>query len=224
MKLITSVLIALVLLVNLVVAQPSLAGDDDQPTYETNPDYIAITQELNKLSKAKDTQAQFENYSPEEIQSRIAELEFQKYTLETGTNWGQCRNETGRTLAVYGPKPKKSPTSYENVLYFLGDGQTTQEQWDCAGVYLPNDVKIASSNSDEQGQELAGPVAVKIADGTQVVIKSNPETGAVEFSLPPAKVFKAGEANWFIPNVPQSVIATRIPSAPTGAAPSNEES
>ncbi len=224
MRLITSVVIALMVLANLVFAQPSFAGENEGSRYDKNPDYIAITQELNRLSRAKDTQAQSETYSPEEIQKKIAELEFQKYTLETGTTWGQCRNETGKTLAVYGPKPKKSRTSYENVLYFLADGQTTQEQWDCSGVYLPNDVKIAGSTSDEQGQELAGPVAVKIVDGSQIVVKSNPESGAVEFSVPPAKVFKAGDANWFIPNVSQSAIATRVANAPTGAAPVNEES
>ena len=224
MRLVTSVVIALIVLVNLVFSQPSIAGENEGRRYDKSPDYIAITQELNRLTRAKDTQAQAETYSSEEIQKQIAELELQKYTLETGTTWGQCRNETGKTLAVYGPKPKKSPTSYENVLYFLEDGQTTQEQWDCSGVYLPNDVTITGLSSNEQGQDLAGPVAVKIVDGTQIVVKSNPETGAVELSVPPAKVFKAGDANWFIPNVSQSSIQTRVANAPTGAAPVSEES
>jgi len=97
-----SLLIGLIFIANLVFAQPSLA---DKPKFLKNPDYIEVTKALNSLKTAKDTQAQVEGYTPEELQQKIDELEFQKYALETGVNWGQCRNETGKTLAVYGPAP-----------------------------------------------------------------------------------------------------------------------
>ncbi len=218
MKIVTSVLIALVFLANLVFAQPSFA---DKPKFLKNPDYIEITKALNNLQTVKEAQAQTENYNPEEIQKKIDELEFQKYALETGINWGQCRNETGKTLAVYGPQPDLDDDdddenySYDNGLYFLADGQTTKEKWDCEGVYLPNDTKIAGIGSDEQGQEVKGSVAIKIVDGTQLVIKTNSDTGAIEFNNSPTKVFRAGDVNWFIPNVSQAFIDARVANAPT---------
>ncbi|HEY9603569.1 MAG TPA: hypothetical protein V6C85_18280 [Allocoleopsis sp.] len=212
MNLVTALLIVLVFVANLVFAQPSLA---DKPKFLKNPDYIEVTKALNDLKTAQEAQAQSENYNPEEIQQKIGELEFQKYALETGINWGQCRNETGKTLAVYGPKPDLDDDDYESQydtgLYFLADGQTTKKKWDCEGVYLPSDAQIAGLGSEE----LAGPVAVKVADGTQIAIKTNADTGAIEFSNPPTKVFKAGDVNWFIPNVSQSAIDTRVANAPT---------
>lgn len=216
MKFVTSVLIALVFLANLVFAQPSLA---DKPKFLKNPDYIEVTKALNNLKTVKETQAQTESYNPEETQKKIDELEFQKYALEMGINWGQCRNETGKTLAVYGPQPDFDDDDYnyqyDNGLYFLAAGQTTKNKWDCEGVYLPSDVKTTGISPDGQEQEVGGPVAIKIADGTQLVVKTNPDTAAVEFSVPPTKVVKAGEVNWFIPNVSQAVIDTRVANAPT---------
>ena len=216
MNFLMSLLIALIFVANLVFAQPSLA---DKPKFLKNPDYIEVTKSLNDLKAAQEAQAQTENYNPEETQKKIDELEFQKYALETGMNWGQCQNETGKTIAVYGPKPKFDDDDYEyqydNGLYFLADGQTTKEKWDCQGVYLPNDAQIAGLGSDEHGQEVAGPVAVKVVDGTQLVIKTNSDTGAIELSNSPNNVIKPGEANWFIPNVSQALIDTRVANAPT---------
>ena len=211
-----SLLIGLIFIANLVFAQPSLA---DKPKFLKNPDYIEVTKALNSLKTAKDTQAQVEGYTPEELQQKIDELEFQKYDLETGVNWGQCRNETGKTLAVYGPAPDFDDDdynySYDNALYFLADGQTTKKKWDCQGVYLPSGVTAAGINPEGQSQEIAEPLAVKVVDGTQLVIKTNPQTAAIEFSIPPTQVLKANEANWFIPNVSQAVIEARVPNAPT---------
>ena len=214
MNFVTSILLALIFVVNLVFAQPSLA---DKPKFLKNPDYIEVTKAINELKAAQQVQAQTENSNPEEVQKKIDELEFKKYALETGINWGQCRNETGNTLAVYGPKPDFDDDDYKyeyaNGLYFLADGQTTKNKWDCEGVYLPSGATTTVS-SNGQNQEVSGPVAVKISDGTQLVIKTNQDTGAIEFSIPPTKVFKNGEANWFIPNVSQSVIDTRVANAP----------
>ncbi|MCC3407067.1 MAG: hypothetical protein JGK17_16020 [Microcoleus sp. PH2017_10_PVI_O_A] len=209
------VLVVLVIAVNFVFAPASWAGSD-KPKYTSNPDYIEVTQSLNTLLAAKNSTEQSENYTPEELQNKIAQLEFQKYTLETGKSWGQCRNDTGKTLAIYGTKRKESPGSYENALYFLGAGETTEHKWDCDGVYLPSDVTATDLSAiDKVAQALTGGVAVKIVDGTQLVATANPETAAVEFNVPTAKVFKPGEVNWFIPDVSQAYIDTQVPNAPT---------
>lgn len=216
MKLFQIFLVVLVLLVNLVVAQPSFAD----PKFSKNPDYIEIVEELDSLFEAQDVQ----NLTAEEeqnIQQQIDKLQFEKYNLETGISWGQCSNETGKTLGIYGQKPKKSKSDYDNALYFLPNGQTTEEEWDCEGVYLPGDVKIAGFNTtDEQGQPSTSPVAVKIVDGTHLVVKTNPDTSEVEFNLPGVKLLKPGEINWFIPNVSQADIDSHIPNVPT---PSNDD-
>ncbi len=234
MKLFKFFLITLIILTSLVFAKPSLA---DKPKFLKNPDYIEVTKALKELSSTKDAQILAKKYTPEEIEQKIAELEFQKYTLETGLSWGQCSNETGKTLGVYGQRPNSDDDDdddedypYENALYFLADGQTTKNKWDCDGVYLPSDAKVpslsnvdlaptsaaksTSSSTKKQPQELNGAVAIKIVDGTKLVVKTNAQTGGVEFSIPPAKVFKAGEAKWFIPNVTQTTIEARVANAP----------
>ncbi|HEY9675808.1 MAG TPA: hypothetical protein V6D11_30470 [Waterburya sp.] len=218
MKFVTSLLIALIVVANLVFAQPSLA---DKPKFLKNPDYIEVNKALNDLKAVQQAQVQTENYNPEDIQKKIDELEFQKYALETGINWGQCRNETGKTIAVYGPKPKFDDDDddyeyqYDNGLYFLANGQTTEQKWDCQGVYIPNDAQIAGITSDDNNQAVEGPVAIKVSDGTQLVVQSNADTGALEFSIPPTRFIKPAEANWFIPNIAQSMIETRVANAPT---------
>ncbi len=144
-------------------------------------------------------------FTVEDIQKKIDELSFQKYSLEKGINWGQCRNETDKTIAVYGPKPKKPKTPYDNTLYFLGAGQETPAGWDCQGIYLANDAKVAGLNTDPN-QSLDGASAIKIFKGTQLIAKSNPETSALEFNVTPSKVFKAGDINWYIPNVGEKIL------------------
>ena len=149
MNLFKSLLIVLIFLVNLVCAQPSFA---DQPKFTKNPDYIEVTKALSAFQNTKNSKVQIENYTPAEVQRKIDELEFQKYTLEAGLNWGQCQNETRKTLAIYGPKLDSDDYSYENALYFLGDGQTTKKNWDCDGVYLPSDVKATTISPYRQSQ------------------------------------------------------------------------
>ncbi|MFN9859979.1 MAG: hypothetical protein ACK556_18125, partial [Pseudanabaena sp.] len=88
-------------------------------------------------------------------------------------------------------------------LYTLPHGQTTNEDWNCQGVYLPTGL-----NNDGE------PVAIKIVTGTQLVAKSNPETGAVELNIPAAKVYKTGEVNWAIPETPEALAAMNLIEAP----------
>lgn len=217
MKIWKSLLIVLMIVVNFAFAQPSFA---DRPKFSKNPDYIEVTKALNELTQTKDAQTQVEGLTPEEIQKRTEELTLQKYALETGINWGQCDNQTGNTIAVYGKRPNNEDDEdavYENNLYFLANGQSTKNNWDCDGIYLPNDIKVANftSSPNGQGQELTGAAALKILDGTQLVIKTNPDNAAIELNVPTVKVVNSKEANWFIPDISQDIINTRVPNAPS---------
>ncbi|MFQ4143565.1 hypothetical protein [Chlorogloeopsis sp. ULAP02] len=198
MKLLKVALVVAVLFVNLLVAQPSWAD----PSYKKNPDYIEVTKTIKELKKNT------EGTISADLQRQIDELEFQKAAIESGIAWGQCRNETGSNLAIYGNAGEESEESESNQLYFLANGQTTPDQWDCQGVYLPGDVKIA-------GLDKTGAVAIKIMDGTQLLVKKNPDTSKLEFNLPNAKFVKPGEKDWFIPNVSQAFVDSRIPNTLT---------
>jgi hypothetical protein len=198
-----SFLVLSIFLLNFLFVQPSLA---DRPKFNKNPDYIEVTKTLKDLSATTES-------SPE-IAQQIADLEFLKHTLETGVASGQCTNNTGKTLAVYGSDRDRDDddddddykAAYDRELYFLADGQTTDSQWDCDGFYLPNDVKAVALNTSGKSQDLTGSVAVKILDGTQLVVKTNPDTGNLEFNAPLSKVVRADEVNWYVPKVAQATI------------------
>ncbi|MDZ7958006.1 MAG: hypothetical protein RMY34_08895 [Aulosira sp. DedQUE10] len=216
MKLFKYFLLVSIIVLNFMFARPSLA---DPPKITKSPDYVEVTKSLDilqdQLAAAKSGEAISETFTAEDLQKKIDELSFQKYALEKGVSWGQCRNETDKTIAVYGPKPKKPKTPYDNTLYFLGAGQVTPTEWDCQGIYLPNDTKVAGLNT-EPNQQLEGASAIKIFKGTQLIAKSNPETGALELNVTPRKVFKAGDINWYIPNVSEINISSRVPDVPLG--------
>ncbi|MBU7586060.1 MAG: hypothetical protein KAF91_24860 [Nostoc sp. TH1S01] len=203
MKLFQMALVALVLLINLVIAPPSWAG---KPNLTQGADYTEVTQAIDNLLKLKETPADSQ-YTPEEIERKLGDLKLQKYILETAQDWAQCSNETGKTLGVYAHKPKK--LAQGNTLYFLGNGQITDNDWDCDGVYLPTGTKLPG---DTEG--LTEPLAIKVVDGTQLVAKTNPETGVLEFNVTPANVFKVGDVNWLIPNLTQADIDAKVPDAP----------
>ncbi|MBH8574237.1 hypothetical protein I8752_14665 [Nostocaceae cyanobacterium CENA369] len=205
MKLFKSALVALILLLNLAIAQPSWA---DRPNLTTSTDYTEVSQAIDNLLQIKNTPDETE-YTPEEIEQKLGDLKLQKYILETAQNWAQCRNETGKTLAVYAHKPKK--VLQGNNLYFLGNGKITEDEWDCDGIYLPTGTKVAGIAGVE---ELAEPLAIKVVDGTQLIAKTNPETGAIEFNVPPAKTIKVGDVSLSIPNLSQAEIDAAAPNAP----------
>jgi hypothetical protein len=197
MKLLKIILVTLVFLVNLTIAQPSWA---DRPKVTKNPDYVELTKSLDSLLAKKEAP----DANPE-LQQQIDELQLQKAAMESGITWGQCRNETGKTLAVYGPNAKGSQSSFDNALYFLPNGESTPEGWDCNGIYLPTGIKVA-------GVDVTEPLAYKVVDGTQLIAKTNPDASELVLNVPPAQLFKTGEANWSIPNVSQAFIDSRIPS------------
>ncbi|MBD2042545.1 hypothetical protein [Microcoleus sp. FACHB-672] len=187
------VLVLLIFVVNLAIAQPSLA---DRPKVSKNPDYVQVTRTLNGLSALQETQ----DLTPE-LQQRIEELTLQKAAIESGVTWGQCSNETGNTIAIIGPASEESNTGNNN-LYFLANGETTPEGWDCQGIYLPSGINVAGIEST--------PAVFKILDGTRLVASINPDSSAIEFNLPALKSSQENELT--IPNVSQRFIESRIPS------------
>ncbi len=204
MKLFKTILVIFTLLINLLIVQPSWA---DPPRLTQTPDYAEVNQTLNELIQAKVTPEKSE-YTPEQIEQKIGDLSLQKYILETALEWGQCRNQTGQTLGVYAHKAKKNQ---EPTLYYLGNGKITDDEWNCDGVYLPTGTKIAG---DIEAQELTEPLALKIVPGTQLIAKTNPETGALELNIRPAKIFKTSETTWSIPSLTATNVSTQIPNAP----------
>ncbi|MBO3460473.1 hypothetical protein G7B40_000540 [Aetokthonos hydrillicola Thurmond2011] len=208
MKLFKTLLVVCTLVVNFLIAQPCWAGS---PKLTQTPDYAEVTKSLDDLIQAKAAPEQTE-YTPEQIEQKIGELNLQKYILETALEWAQCRNQTGQTLGVYAHKAKNNQ---QPTLYYLGNGKITDDDWNCDGIYLPAGVKLASSiPGDTKLQELTEPLALKILPGTQLIAKTNVNTGAIELNIPPVKVFKTGETTWLIPNLTATNISTQIPNAP----------
>jgi hypothetical protein len=68
----------------------------------------------------------------------------------------------------------------------------------------------------DQNQQLEGATAIKILKGTQLIAKTDPETGALELNITPNKVCKTGDINWYIPNVSETNIAARVPDLLAG--------
>ena len=184
MKLLKNLVITLMLVCSLAISQPAWA---DKPPVTSNPDYIAVTEELAAATDPLE----------------IAKLQFEKYIIETGDSFAECRNLTANPLIVYGKKSKADTSTFDNALYTLPAGGTTNEDWNCQGIYFSNGL-----NND------GVPVAAKIVTGTRLVARANPETGAVELNVPVTKVFQQGEANWNIPESPEVLATIQITQAP----------
>lgn len=206
MKRLQVVLLGLVALISLWIAPPAFA---DAPKLDQNIDYLQITESLDGLLNARETGEMPEGIaSAEELQQKITQLQYQKYIVEAGEDNSECLNQTGKTIAVYGPSPKKSNTTFDNTLYLLPAGEATDDDWSCQGVYLPNDIKVAGLN-------VGGAGAAKFLSGTRLAITENPDTGAIEFNLPPSQVFQTGQVNWDIPDVATADLNRQLPQAPT---------
>ncbi|MBF2051663.1 MAG: hypothetical protein IGS54_30580 [Elainella sp. C42_A2020_010] len=205
MKPLKTILVCLVVLINLLIAQPAFA---DAPKLDKNPDYQQITATLSELLQARETQQLPEGLaSAQELQQKITELQYQKYIVESGKGVTECFNNTGRTIAVYGPTGKKSKSKFDNTLYLLPSGAATDDDWNCEGVFLPSDAKVA-------GLDLGAASATKFLSGTRLTISETPD-GAIEFNLPPAQLFQAGDVNWDIPDVTEADLNRQLPQAPT---------
>ena len=113
--------VSLTLLVNLLLAQPSWA---DPVNLTSTPDYTEVTQAIDNLLKVKASPDK-SSLSPEGIAQQLGELKLQKYILETAKDYAQCRNETGKTLAVYAHKGKKPLTPALSITWQMVKQQMT---------------------------------------------------------------------------------------------------
>lgn len=193
-------LVALVLVLNFLIASPSLA---DRPTLTQTPEYTEVTQAIADLVKAKNTPEETD-LTPVEIEQKLGTLSLQKYILETASNYSQCHNATGKTIAVYAHKAKKTPQP--STLYYLADGKVTDDNWNCDAVYLPTGTKVAGL------PELTEPTAAQFVSGTQSIITTNAE-GELEFNLAPSKFVKANEGSLAIPDLTLATIEATVPNA-----------
>lgn len=199
MKFLQFLLFAGLLILGVSFARPAFAD----PISEKSPQYAEITQTLQNLVQAQ-ANPEEAGYTPEALTQKISDLRFQKYIMENSEDWGICRNDTNTTIGIY-TRTKKARAA---TLSYLGAGQTTDDDVACTGVYLPSDSVVS-------GVDLGGAAAVAtLVDGSNVVVSQNPVTNALEFNLPLAGLFKAGETNLQIPDLTQADIAAQRPNAP----------
>jgi hypothetical protein len=202
MKRFKVILIALVMLVQMAISPAVLA---DPPKLTTTPEYTEVTTAIADLLKAKNS-SDTSDLSPVEIEQKLGVLNLQKYILENASSWSQCRNETGKTIAVYAHKAKKTPLP--STLFYLATGEVTDDDWNCDGIYLPTGAKLAGQ------AELAEPSVLQFVSGTQLVAKTN-AAGEIELNLPPAKTLTATSQTALpIPNLTLASIESTTPNAP----------
>ena len=82
---------------------------------------------------------------------------------------GTCINSTGETILVYGTVSPETPQDKENALYRLPASRKTPDNWDCDGIYVPND-RIAEQVIDSN---IPGPVAIKYIGSLTFEIKKD---------------------------------------------------
>ncbi len=207
MKLLKIALVVLLACFNLAIAAPAWA-DAHRPPLNQNPDYLEVTQALDDLLNGSAGQ----NNSAEAIARKVGDLKLQKYILETTKNGGICRNETGKTLLVYGHKLKQPNLAAHPDLYLLSNGEETDDDWDCDGVYVPSEQQGGGLSTTEG--TIQEPVAVKIVDGTQLVARTNPDTEEIEFNVPAAQLLTSADSQWLIPNNLQEALNSGLRNAP----------
>ena len=117
--------------------------------------------------------------------------------------WGQCRNQTGEVLIVYGPKHLAERSIFDTSPYVLEPGGTTPEGWDCDGFLLPSDRTLLRHFGGR-----TGPLAVKFWDYRRFVVRSV-GPGVYRTSWDNG-VFQPSEINWAIPNFTYQDICARL--------------
>ncbi|WNZ48510.1 hypothetical protein Q2T42_11790 [Leptolyngbya boryana CZ1] len=196
------ILVALVLLLNLVGVSPAWA---DPPKLTGTPEYAEVTQAIANLIRAKAAPEESDLTSVE-IEQKLGALNLQKYILETASHYSQCRNSTGSTIAVFAHKAKKAPQS-PSVLYYLANGEMTEDEWSCDGVYLPTGTKLAGLS------EVTEPTVAQFVSGTRLNATVNAQ-GELEFNLAPSKFAKSSDSVLPIPDLTVATIQASLPNAP----------
>lgn len=202
MKVLKVALIGLILFFTVLTTPYAWA---DAGKFIKTPEYQEV---MKTIADLKHPETQTTDLSPEAIQQKLADLRFQKYILETAESRSNCRNQTGKTIAVYA-KAKKSQTP--PALYFLGANEAIDDDVECTGLYLPSGSKVVLGGLE---QELSAPIAVKFVPGTQLVATADPETGVIDFGVPALSTFQTGETDWPVPSLSAADIEAQTPNAP----------
>lgn len=118
-----------------------------------------------------------------------------KQKLEHKDNKALITNSTSENFIVYGPRRETDGGNYDNSWYVLHAGETTPSDWQCDGLFIPEDRTFIQTN----GETVQGPLAVKYGslmpviitqDGDQYVEKDNHNEG----------VFRPSEIDWDVPD------------------------
>ena len=107
--------------------------------------------------------------------------------------WGQCTNETGEILLVYGPKHPQDRSIFDNSPYVLPPGDTTPERWDCDGFFVPSDRTLK-----RRGRLQSGQLAVKFWNFRHFTVRCEAHTYACSWHN---GVLEPSQINWAIPNI-----------------------
>jgi hypothetical protein len=116
--------------------------------------------------------------------------------------WGQCTNETGEPLLVYGPKHLRDRSIFDNSPYVLPPGSTTPDRWDCDGVFVPSDRMLKRWRHSQ-----AGPLAVKFWDYRRFTVRRSGDVYSARWHN---GVFEPSQVNWAIPNLSLAEIHQRL--------------
>lgn len=202
-----TILFTAILLVNLLFGQAAWA---DPGRFINSPDYQEITTKIDELLQTQANPAT--RLNAPDLNQKLANLQTLKYILETAQDRASCTNATGQILGVY-LKSKKSTADEAPSLYYLGDGKATDDDFSCMGVYLPAGTNVAFSLG-EPGNALAEPTLLRIVEGTQLTLTTNPDNAVLELNVPPAEILTAATSSWNLPALSLDEMNAQVANAP----------
>jgi hypothetical protein len=125
------------------------------------------------------------------------------FTILQSRGWGQCTNETSEYLIVYGPKHPAERSIFDTSPYVLPPGETTPDNWDCDGFFLPSDRSIRCWQSSRRG-----PLAVKIWNFRRFrVAAASADLYNCSWNN---GLFEPSQINWAIPNFDYKTVKARL--------------
>jgi hypothetical protein len=124
------------------------------------------------------------------------------YQILRGRGWGQCTNETGDYLIVYGPKHESERSVFDTSPYVLPPGTTTPDSWDCEGFLVPADRTLRQWRGSRRG-----PLAIKFWDYRKFWVKVDANTYRCPWHN---GVYEPSQINWAIPNFAYRDILDRL--------------
>jgi len=134
------------------------------------------------------------------------------FRILRGRGWGQCMNQTGEYLIVYGPKHENERSIFDTSPYVLPPDATTPDAWDCEGFMLPSDRTLRRWRNRRRG-----PLAVKFWNFRHFSVKS---LDAKTYFCPwDNGVYEPSQINWAIPNFSYHDILDRLRASASGSNP-----